>query len=84
MVKYLYQGYDVLTFSFVFWQNALNFYGTLIDIVLLNKQFQEISSVCGTRRLSQETLYRKIQVKTTSATSDIDPLNSLYFVFKGR
>ena len=72
-----------LTFLFLFGRNALNFYGTLIDIVLLNKRFEEISSVCGTRRLSQAILFRKIQVKMTDATLDMDALNSLYIYSKG-
>ena len=82
-VKFLYQGRRFRTFSFLVCWNALNFYGTLTDIALLNKRFYEIPSVCGTRRLSQATLIRKNQMKTTNATSDIDSLNSLYFHSKG-
>ena len=37
-----------------------------------------------TRRLSQATLFKKIQVKTTNATLDMVSSNSLYFSFKGR
>ena len=36
------------------------------------------SSICGTRRLSQAIHFRKMQVKTTNATSDILPLSISY------
>ena len=82
-VKFLYQGHDVFDICVPLWRNTPNFYRTLIDIVLLNKDLRDFIFMWYKESKPSNTFFEKIK-KTTNATSDIDSFNSLYYTFKGR